>query len=345
MQAEQGVDGGPADVVHGRVNRGEAGDGQHGRVGVVVADHAHVIRHPEAGPQDGAHDREGVGVVGREHGGRRIRACQHVRDGVPSGPHPLLGDEVGIERDTRPAKCFAVPDGARPQAWIRRVPSDEGDPPVAETEQVLDRLLPAGGVARADTRDRAVERIRRVDRDERDPRVEAGVDDVGGDGRRDDDHADRTSRRDAVDEAAVERHLVSGRIRGTEAGTGRQHPRHEIDVRPLCRGDHAVEDTEGVDAVQGVEHDVDGSRSTGDRPRCRAVPELAHGRLDPGTRRLGHARSTVDHLRDGRDRDTGALGNRRQRRTRHRCSCHGVPFRVPQRAAVGRAQPSETVSN
>jgi hypothetical protein len=129
---------GAGHVAHGLAQGGQLEDLPRGHRDVVVAEDRHVLGHPHAQRQRGVERTEGDHVVAADDGGRGIgqpeelarvliaalvgeRALAHERR---VQGHAALGEDL-----REPGHAVAARRG------VRR-PSDDGDPPVTELEQV-----------------------------------------------------------------------------------------------------------------------------------------------------------------------------------------------------------------
>lgn len=105
--------------------------GQPGQVGVVVADHRHVLEHPDAGPEEHVEQADGAAVVGRDDGGGQLGAVQQH-----AGRSGAVGGEA-VAAQPRQEAGPAV-GGHRPAVAV-----DVRDPPVSQPDEVVHGLADA----------------------------------------------------------------------------------------------------------------------------------------------------------------------------------------------------------
>ena len=134
---------------------------------VVEADHAQLVGHAETEPPGRLHHPEGLQVVGREHGRRPVRPPQDLLGRRHGRCEPEVGpsDEGRVRGQTRvtEGRDVAVVTGVVDQA---RVAAEQGDPAMAQPEQMLHRRHPALPVAGPDAGQR-LDAVDRVDHHQR----------------------------------------------------------------------------------------------------------------------------------------------------------------------------------
>src|SRR5680860_755838 len=173
------VPGEPAFGFGGLADRGELGSGPFGFGLVVVAGHRNLCRDLDPHGLQGVEYPDGHDVAEGEDGGGPVSlGHERERGGVPPGPRAgrlnqadsssVQGEVALLQRscgaDEAATKRPAVPDARLVRTGLEQ---QEGDPSMAEIEQVLDELVSAGLVIGLDAGD--VVGWFGVDQDERHP--------------------------------------------------------------------------------------------------------------------------------------------------------------------------------
>ena len=268
-----------------------------GRFGNVVEAHdGEVVGDRDAELGRGAHRLDGREVVGREDGRRTIGDREQLagrRLGRLLG-EPADAYEVGVEGDAGGFERRPVPGLASARRFEVGTAGQEGDPPVAEPDEVLGDGHRAFEVLRVDRRELRAAHVR-VDRD--DGLVRVDVDDR----RRDEDRA--------VGECAAEPGHVATfpALCVVLAGGVDDH----LEVRVVERLGRALEQL-GAERLDVGDEDADHARALAAQAPCdeaRLVAEVVDDGLHPAEGVGRDAVPAVDDAGDGRDRHAGALGD------------------------------------